>query len=444
VSLSEVVDLQITSSSSTITREGFGTILLMVYHSVTVSALASYKSVKAITDAGFPLTHPAVKMATRAFSQNPRPQQVMIGKRLAAFTQTIEVVPVITTQGYHYVFTVVAPDGTETNIDYTVLAAATVASICTALAALIDPVGDVTATAAATKITLACTAGKLFDLKNLPPPSHFKVKDVTADPGIAADLTAIETLDSKSWYGVVLDYGGKATTVAAAAWIEARRKILFADTTDTNCTDNADATDVCSALKDAAYARTATLFSQPHLLAYSALGWLANRLTTTPGAANWAFVTVAGVTVSTLLDAEIVNLRNKNCNTYTSIAGANSTLKGVSAAGEFVDNIHGTDWLHARMSERIFGVIKDASDRGSKIPYTNAGINVIKAAGLAQLQEGVDNGFLAADPAPEMSFPDVDDIDENDRAERLLPDGTFTARYANAINKIAISGAITV
>lgn len=444
--IDNVVTVNVTKSTSVPTREGFGTPLCMVYHTVTADVLRSYGSVKALTDAGFPSTHPAVKMATAIFSQNPRPSQIMIGKR-TIFTQTIELVPKVTTAGFHYQFTVVAPDGTSWDIDYTVLAAATVATICTALTPLIDNANaDITTTDGTTKITMTCAAGKLFDLKNLPGPHILEIKDVTTDPGIAADLTAIEALDSNTWYGVLLDYAGKATAVAAAAWVQARRKLLGVDTTDSNCTDIGVTSDVGSTLKAAAYERTFTIFSQKHLLSYSAAAWMGVRFPTNPGKATWNLVTLAGVTVSTLTDGQVSVLLGKNVNVYIPIAGLNSTQNGFTATGEFIDIMHGTDWLVARLKERVFGTLKGASDAGSKIGFTDSGIAIIKGAVYAQLTEATSDDYqlLKKDPAPTVTVPKAKDVSSADKGLRNLPNVNFTGEYVGAIHRTTINGTISL
>lgn len=443
--IEEVVTINITKQTSVPTQVGFGTLLCMAYHTVTTSLLTEYGSVKEMTDAGFPSTHPAVKMATIAFSQNPRPKSIMLGKRSLPFTQTIELYPTVTTQNFRYKFTVTSPSGTSWSIDYAVGASATVSSICTALAPLIaNSNPDITATASATKITVACAAGKLFDLSSMPNPAHLKILDVTTDPGIATDLSAIEALDSSSWYGLSLDYAGKATSTATAAWVEARRKLCILDVSDSECVDNAVTSDLGSALKTSAYARTATIFCQNKLLSYAGVAWFGQRLTTTPGAANWAFVTLAGVPASLLTDGQKTILLGKKINTYAPLAGLNSTQNGFTSSGEFIDTTHGSDWLQARMQERIFITIKNASDAGRKIPYTDSGVDVLRAAGLAVLNEAVINGFLAADPPPTMSFPKVKDISPVDRANRTVPDGAFDGTLAGAVNSLTINGTLKV
>lgn len=445
MSLEDVVTINITKQAASISRDSFNVPLLMVYHTVTPNLLDTYSSVKAMTDAGFPAAHPAVQMATRMFAQNPRVNSVMVGKRSNAFTQTVEIYPTVITEGYIYSFQYVDASAVVTDIEYTVPGAATIASVCTALAALISPLNDSVPTANPTNVSIVATTGKLFDLRGLPNPDHLKVKDVTPDPGIAADLSAIEALDSRSWYGILLDYGGKATTSAAAAWVEARRKLFGYDISDQECTDNAVTNDIMSTLKAAAYARTYGEFCQRQLLSYAAAAWMANRFVFQPGSANWAFVTHSGVPVSVLTDGQVANILAKNGNVYTPLSGANSTQFGKTASGEWIDITHGCDWLQSDLAIRCFGPMKAASDSGKKIGMSDSGVDTLRAAALAGLYNATTStvNFLKSDPAPTVTFPKVKDLTPEERAARRLPRGEFTAEFTGAINGLDLTGFIT-
>jgi hypothetical protein len=226
MSLADIVSVTITALTTTPTRLGFGTPLIARYHAFTPATVRGYSTLAEITDDGFPATDPAVLIATKMFSQNPKPNSVKIGKRLSAFTQIVRFIPIKTTEGYVYTFDIVVGT-TTTTITYTVLAAATVAIIVTALTSLITAVSGITAADAVTHVTISTdTAGALVDYVGVSDePDNFQFKDMTLDPGLAADLTAIETADPDGWYGLVLDSNSEPEILAAAAWIEARKKI---------------------------------------------------------------------------------------------------------------------------------------------------------------------------------------------------------------------------
>ena len=62
----------------------------------------------------------------------------------------------------------------------------------------------------------------------------------------------------------------------------------------------------------------------------------------------------------------------------------------------------------------------------------------------AVLDLGIANGGFAADPAPTVDAPLASAVSANDKAQRLLPDVTFTAVLAGAIHEVQVRGTVTV
>ena len=245
---------------------------------------------------------------------------------------------------------------------------------------------------------------------------------------------------SDSYVGGV-DSNSEAEILAAAAWIEARKKIFLCNTSDTEVVDNVVTSDVMSDLQSFAYARTAIMYSQVRLLNWSGAAWGGNRLPSDPGSSTWAFKTLAGVQVDqNLTGGQASVIESKGGNHYTVVAGVNITRYGIMASGEFIDIVRGIDWLDQRIKERIFGVLIN----NPKVPYTDTGVDLMRSQVLAQLNQGVGVGLLSPDPAPVVTAPKVADIDPADRANRILPDINFQATLAGAIHKLIISGVLSV
>jgi hypothetical protein len=174
------------------------------------------------------------------------------------------------------------------------------------------------------------------------------------------------------------------------------------------------------------------------------VAWAGGMLPTDPGAGTWIYRTLKGVTVNRLTGAQTTAADAKNANHYTVVGGVNVMRQGKSGSGEFIDVTHFVDWLHARLQERIFGILANASAAGKKIPYTDSGVDTMRGAILAQLLEGVRVGGLAADPAPTVTAPKVKDVDPSDRINRILPDMEFQGTLAGAIHKLVITGNLSV
>ena len=447
----QIVDVTITRQTLFPTRAGFGIPLLMAYHTLTANMVDIYTSLKGMLDAGFSVNDQAYKMALAVQSQNPKPTKFVIGRRLHAVTEIVKILPKTITQGFVYSLDYLDPAGVKTNITHTNGASETAVTIGTALQTAIDALAGSSATVNGStgEVTItASTPGVFFDLQNLPALTDLHVANTTANNNIAADYAAIKAVDATTWFGVAIDSNCKAEIEALATQVEADKKIFLAECSDSDIADNAVSSDVASDLKTSAYANTFGIFAQRQLYGYRACAWLAFGLAAgaqIPGGNNWAFVTLGGIAVDTLLaDGNAINVQNKNWSTYTPIGGINQTYQAKCADGEFIDTIVGSYWLQARIKERVLGALHNASQSGSKIPYTDAGVSVITGLVMAQLKEGIKNQFLASLPAPTVTAPRVADIDPSERAARSLPDVNFTATLAGSINQITIDGTLSV
>ncbi len=168
---------------------------------------------------------------------------------------------------------------------------------------------------------------------------------------------------------------------------------------------------------------------------------MAEGLPWAPGSSTFAFKTPRTVPVDSAVSSTQEGIiLGKHANTFTEVAGFNITNPGKSAAGEYVDIAFGRDWLEARLKERVFGLLVSVR----KVPYTDTGVDLVTSGVHAQLQDGVTSTFLAADPAPTVVAPKVKDVSTADRANRLLPDVSFSAHIAGAIQAVEIVGTISV
>lgn len=276
-------------------------------------------------------------------------------------------------------------------------------------------------------------------------PTQLKIAEWNDVNPLADELADVEEFDS-DWYCLLLETATEADILAAAAYIEAKRKIFIAKSSDADNFNPAVTTDVLSDLKAASYDRTGTLTKKNQVTDHPDAAWAGLILPRDPGSVTWKFKTLSGVTVDVLNPTEKnAVLRNeagtgKNGNTYTRVGGVNITEEGNMASGEFIDVMRGVDFIHARIQERVFFRMVNLP----KIPYTNAGVNIIVGEINAVLQTAIGQGILRADPAPVITAPLVSTIDPIDRANRVLPDINFSAELAGAVHKTRINGVVTV
>lgn len=435
--LDDIVSVDITTSTATPTRPGFGTPLLMAYHTRwTTDLVREYASLTEMTDDGFLTTDVTYKMAQSVFAQNPRPKKVKVGRRTQAHTQTVKLTPTVTTEGYVYNITIGGVTAT-----YTVGSSSTVAIICSSLAGAINGLSNTalhTATDNTTNVTVAVvTPGNLLDYADWSKALGFE--DITADPGVAADLASIQTEDD-DWYGLLLDSASKPQAVAAAAAIESTYKVFVFNTSDSGVLSADVTTDVFSTLKAANYFRTIGIMSSKQLLSNTACAWVGNRFPATPGSDTWAFKTLAGVTTDVLSGGQVTAVMNKRGSVYTDVAGVSVTQFGKTFGGEWADVVRGLDWLRSEIKIRVYSLLVNSR----KVPYTDTGVDLIKAVLTGTLVDGIRVGLLAKDPAPTVTAPLVADVDPITKGNRILPDVVFNATLSGAIHIVNISGTVSV
>lgn len=434
--LEDIVNVSISSTSSTPTRPGFGVPLLAVCKVPAgfTDLVREYASLAEMVEDDFVSTDPAYLMATKVFSQNPKVRKIKVGHRTSDPTQTVTLtVSGATVSGVTYSVDVAGVTYSEES-DGTIN---TNAEMATALAALIDANPTVAASASGAVITMTAAAGTLFDVANWT--SNLALANTTADPGISDDLDAILAEDSE-WYGLLLDSPSKDEIVAAAAWVEANGKLAVFDSSDSACFDNGSTTDVMATLESTSYARSGVIFNANKMLNYASCAWMGDRFPYDPGKDTWAFKTLAGATVSSLTSGQVNAILAKNGNVYTTIAGVNVTQFGKTASGEYFDVTRFIDWLSSEIKIQIYAALANSQ----KIPYTDKGVQIIVSHIKSVLQRGIDVGGLSSDPYPEVEVPLVADVDAVTKATRTLPDVLFRATLAGAIHHLEISGEVSV
>lgn len=259
----------------------------------------------------------------------------------------------------------------------------------------------------------------------------------------AQALTAILT-EHADWYGLITSTRLKSDVLLIAAWVESNKKLYVTTASDSDILSGTG--DVADLLKTAAYERTliayhSTAGQAPHeqpgdaIIDAAILGKMFGGYD--PGSATWAYKSLAGISVDLLTPSQISTALGKNCNVYTAIAGVNVLQMGKVSSGEFADVIHGLDWLKARIQQLVFTPLANTA----KVPYTNAGIEIIVSAVRTALQEGVTNSLLSSFT---VSAPKVTEISVADRGTRVLPDVRFTAVLAGAVHTVEVDGVVTV
>ena len=441
MSLDSLVNVSITTQAQSISRAGFGVPMIMAYHANYLDVVRTYTNLASMVSDGFATTDPAYLAAQVLLSQDPKVVNFKVGKRASAPTQGFTLTPTDTTEDLVYTL-----DINGNTASYTVVALDGVAEIIDGLKIAIDALSlAITVTDNATSMDIdADVAGAWFSISNKN--KELSVEDVTADPGISADIDAVIAADN-DWYGLIIaDAQSNAQIAAAAANIEAKIKIYGYDGIDDEILDSGVSDDVMSTLETAAYARSYGVY-HPDNNAFAAAAWMGNMFPKDPGSATWKFKTLAGVPATSLSASDQSDVQNKSGNIYVTVGGVNITCNGISASNEFLDITRGVDWLRARIQEEVYAALVN----NDKIPYTNLGVELIKGKIRQALEEGIAAGLLSGElnfnagrEAYLVSAPLVAAISDLDKANRSLPDVEFQAKLAGAIHSVTISGVVSV
>lgn len=438
--IKDIVVINITRETAKITRVGFGTPFIFGIHDKFVEDFRVYTSIAGVLE-DFDVTDEEAIAANAIFAQEVVPEKIAIGKRAANVAQS-------------NIVTVDTPDDTQTfsaiingvSFDFISDADATIEEIGLGLSALInggaepvtatdnfDGTFDLDANVAGEPFTLAlAVTGVIGAMSSTEPIANVNAASELAD--------LLEVFND--WYGLILTR--RATEAEQlqdieqmAVFIESQLKV-YAYSIDQASLLTAVDTDIASILKAKALDRTFGLYSADHAN-YPEAAWLGGQLPKDPGSITWAFKKLVLITPSALSENATTNLRAKNINFYEDIANANQTSNNaVVAGGEFIDVIRGSDWLGARMAERIFTRLVNSE----KVPFTSAGISSIETDVRAQLDAGVVASFITADYT--VTVPNIDDIDPADKAVRFLDGITFSAPLAGAVHKVQIDGKLTL
>lgn len=266
-----------------------------------------------------------------------------------------------------------------------------------------------------------------------------------------ADETWVEALsaikaENNEWYAVTVGTRKVSDQQAIATWIQSNEKLCILATGDKTVIDE-ETGDIGAYLKTNSIDRVAVIY-HPNCLSEEegAINendpvpeacWFGKMLTKQPGSATWALKTLQSLSVYDLGEGQVTKCRNKNVNTYLSCAGIPITQEGQVGSGEYIDVVHGCDWLKARIQNLVFGVIVNQD----KVPYTDAGVQMIVTPLKQALSEAVTYGILSE---YDVEYPAVADISATEKGKRFLPDVNFTGVLAGAIHSTRINGVVTL
>jgi hypothetical protein len=423
--LDQIVQITITRESTAVATASFQIPLVLATFTNFSERTRTYTDITGVGE-DFASTSNVHKIATKLFGQSSVgavPPSIVVGRRqvdTVTYTPTVadNTLYSVTLNGTPYTFT----SGVG----------ATATTIVTGLKAALGSPTGITVTGTTTLILTTTVLGTPWSV--IASTNLVGVNTVTEDWVEA--LEAVEQ-ENNVWYGIVSETHVSADQEALSDAINARRKLYGTSTADT-VTPTTGITDIAYKLKAKTADRTFGIYLPTADTEFPEAAWMGAQLPYTPGSNDWDFKRAVGVTVSNLTDTQRVNLRGKDCNMYTTVAGVNIFQDGDTFGGSPIDEIVGVDWLYARLQEGVYFRLINSL----KVPMTNPGLAIIENEIRSVLSQAEANGLI--DRGWQVTTPDVSTISPTLRAQRTAGVFVFRARLAGSIRKVIINGFLSV
>lgn len=164
------------------------------------------------------------------------------------------------------------------------------------------------------------------------------------------------------------------------------------------------------------------------------------------GSITWKFKGgFAGITGRYLTEDQLSLVEADKAMAYVYKAGKAQLSDGIDAVGEYIDALHGQDFVKVDMENEVQNALQNAP----KVPYDARGISLIEASATTTLQRAFGQGIIAqrADGQPDYTIQALtrEQSDVQDRAARVYKGLSFQFALAGAIHRVdPINGEILI
>lgn len=165
----------------------------------------------------------------------------------------------------------------------------------------------------------------------------------------------------------------------------------------------------------------------------------------TVGSVTWKFRKIGGVKPVDLTVTQIQKLHESNAFTYVTKAALDQTSEGKTLSGEFIDALHGDDWVKASLETELQKLLSNSK----KITFDSAGIAQIDATVTAVLTTATNNGIISENPETKageftVSTASRAESSEEDVAQRNYTGLSFSYTRSGAIHTVRVNGQINI
>jgi len=162
---------------------------------------------------------------------------------------------------------------------------------------------------------------------------------------------------------------------------------------------------------------------------------------TGPGSRTYFYQSLAGITADSFTSTERSLLDDKHVNYTSTLAQQTRVFGGKMSNGQWFDIVYGAAWLEARISENVTELLTRTTDRGSKVPYTDEGLQMIESAIAEVMEVAVKIGLILNDYV--INVPKRSETSFVERTNRVVEGITFEANLQGAVRTATIRGILT-
>lgn len=172
------------------------------------------------------------------------------------------------------------------------------------------------------------------------------------------------------------------------------------------------------------------------------IGKLGNQ---TVGSITWKFKTLNGVKAVDFSKSQIDKLHKNGIFTYVNKAGIDQTSDGITIGNEFIDALHGDDWVKASIETEVQNLLSTSG----KVTFDSAGIAQIDGVVTGVLQDATTNGIVLIDAESGQGQYTVTaqsraDTPAEDIAQRHYNGLSFSYTRAGAIHSVTVHGTVAL
>ena len=265
---------------------------------------------------------------------------------------------------------------------------------------------------------------------------------------LAKGIEDVGLVTHKKWRDVVGVATGSSTT-DIAIWAEAAKRI-FCNTTNDLTTLTAGTSHIAADLKTRALRFSLTTFSKD-VSSYPSAS-VFGRAASVNFSAIGSTITLnlkqmPGIAAENLTPSEFGHLRSHYASAVVKIGSSVSAYTDSRmASGSWLDTTHGVLWLESRCEADMFNLLYVA---GTKLPYSQVGINTAAATLERSLQSAVRNGLAAPGFLSDGTYLSegfiveavpLADIPVGDKGNRIYKGLSFKMVGAGAMHEVEVSG----